>query len=67
MQLFYVVVGYAFIGSYYFVPLQICSLLLVIYAFSALFESVKQFFYFLSISDFFVGTAVDTAAFKSCI
>jgi hypothetical protein len=29
---------------------------------SALFESVKTIFYFLSISDF-VGTAVDTAAF----
>jgi hypothetical protein len=39
---------------------------MLVYAFSALFESVKQFFYFLSISDFFVGTAVDTAAFKSC-
>jgi hypothetical protein len=49
-------------------PLQICSLLLVYVSicFLSIIRVCKQFFYFLSISDFFVGTAaVDTAAFKS--
>jgi hypothetical protein len=49
-------------------PLQICSLLLVYVSicFLSIIRVCKTIFLFLSISDFFVGTAVDTAAFKSC-